>query len=114
MDLVERGGGGGGEGGKEEEEDGVEGEAMCEEEPSHLPLGIAISHLSKTYSSGLPWKRKKVRAVKDLSLNFYEGQITAFLGHNGAGKTTTMYVSFSFSLPLTLNLSNVCHAQVQG
>ena len=29
-------------------------------------------------------------AVNDLSLNLYEGQITAFLGHNGAGKTTTM------------------------
>ncbi len=36
------------------------------------------------------WKRNKVEAVKDLSLNFYEGWISAFLGHNGAGKTTTM------------------------
>ena len=31
-------------------------------------------------------------AVEDLNLNFYEGQITSFLGHNGAGKTTTMWV----------------------
>ena len=31
-------------------------------------------------------------AVEDLNLNFYEGQITSFLGHNGAGKTTTMQV----------------------
>ena len=84
-------------GGDEEEEsvdcdsgDGVSG-ALCEDEPTHLPLGIAVSHLSKTYSSWLPWKRgRKVEAVKDLCLNFYEGQITAFLGHNGAGKTTTM------------------------
>ena len=30
--------------------------------------------------------------MKDLSLNMYEGQITALLGHNGAGKTTTMSV----------------------
>ncbi len=30
--------------------------------------------------------------MEDLSLNFYEGQITSFLGHNGAGKTTTMFV----------------------
>ena len=30
--------------------------------------------------------------MNDLSLNMYEGQITAFLGHNGAGKTTTMSV----------------------
>lgn len=29
-------------------------------------------------------------AVNSISLNMYEGQITALLGHNGAGKTTTM------------------------
>ncbi|NXM65532.1 ABCA1 protein, partial [Serilophus lunatus] len=31
-------------------------------------------------------------AVDGLTLNFYEGQITSFLGHNGAGKTTTMSI----------------------
>ena len=36
-------------------------------------------------------KRRKV-AVDGLSLNMYEGQITALLGHNGAGKTTTMSI----------------------
>ena len=38
-----------------------------------------------------PWQ-KHDPAVKNLSLNFYEGQITALLGHNGAGKTTLMSV----------------------
>ena len=36
-------------------------------------------------------------AVEDLNLNFYEGQITSFLGHNGAGKTTTMWVLIFFN-----------------
>ncbi len=61
---------------------------VCEEEPLGLPLGIAMSHLTKVYSSCR--KRKRVTAIKDLSLNFYEGQITTLLGHNGAGKTTTL------------------------
>ena len=46
-------------------------------------LGVSIKHMHKVYNNG------KV-AVEDLNLNFYEGQITSFLGHNGAGKTTTM------------------------
>lgn len=29
-------------------------------------------------------------ALRGLSLDFYQGHITAFLGHNGAGKTTTL------------------------
>ena len=31
-------------------------------------------------------------ALRDLTLNMYEGQITALLGHNGAGKSTTMSI----------------------
>ena len=55
-----------------------------ESEPSHLPQGVCIDNLTKVYKTG------KKLAVKKLSLNLYEGQITSFLGHNGAGKTTTM------------------------
>ena len=54
-----------------------------EREPLHLHLGVSVQHLHKVYPNG------KV-AIEDLSLNFFEGQITSFLGHNGAGKTTTM------------------------
>ncbi|KAG8455080.1 hypothetical protein GDO86_001341 [Hymenochirus boettgeri] len=61
-------------------------DVCMEEEPSHLPLGVSIEKLVKIYRNG-----KKV-AVDELSLNFYEGQITSFLGHNGAGKTTTMSI----------------------
>uniref|UniRef100_A0A8D2MKQ1 P-type phospholipid transporter n=1 Tax=Zonotrichia albicollis TaxID=44394 RepID=A0A8D2MKQ1_ZONAL len=46
----------------------------------------AVLNLVKVYRDG-----KKV-AVDGLTLNFYEGQITSFLGHNGAGKTTTMSI----------------------
>ncbi|XP_019713776.1 phospholipid-transporting ATPase ABCA1b isoform X1 [Hippocampus comes] len=61
--------------------------AVCvEEEPAHLEPGVYIENLVKVYRHG-----KKV-AVDGLTLGFYEGQITSFLGHNGAGKTTTMSV----------------------
>ncbi|XP_071490342.1 phospholipid-transporting ATPase ABCA1-like [Diadema antillarum] len=57
-----------------------------ESDPTHLPLGVSIRHLVKVYSNG------RKLAVDNLSVNFYEGQITSFLGHNGAGKTTTMSI----------------------
>nr|KAG5700800.1 hypothetical protein BaRGS_035003 [Batillaria attramentaria] len=57
-----------------------------EVEPRDHPVGVAIRNLRKVYSSG------KKLAVDDLTINFYEGQITSFLGHNGAGKTTTMSI----------------------
>lgn len=39
-------------------------------------------------------------ALKDLSLNLYEGQITVLLGHNGAGKSTTLSILSGMCLAL--------------
>ncbi len=69
-------------------DEGESSDLACEEDPTNLPLGISIDNLTKIYRSNC--RRKKVTAIKDLSLNFFEGQITALLGHNGAGKTTTL------------------------
>lgn len=33
---------------------------------------------------------KMRKAVKDLTMNMFESQITVLLGHNGAGKTTSL------------------------
>lgn len=55
-----------------------------EPDPVGLVMGVQIQDLVKVFDgSSRP-------AVNCLNINFYEGQITSFLGHNGAGKTTTM------------------------
>uniref|UniRef100_A0AAX7TTQ3 ABC transporter domain-containing protein n=1 Tax=Astatotilapia calliptera TaxID=8154 RepID=A0AAX7TTQ3_ASTCA len=58
---------------------------FIEEEPAGLVSGIKIKHLAKV-SMG----NKTRQAVRDLTVNMFEGQITVLLGHNGAGKTTTL------------------------
>uniref|UniRef100_A0A3B5M6X4 ABC transporter domain-containing protein n=1 Tax=Xiphophorus couchianus TaxID=32473 RepID=A0A3B5M6X4_9TELE len=67
-------------------EDHPRGMMSLPEEPAHLEPGVYIENLVKVYRHG------KKLAVDGLTLGFYEGQITSFLGHNGAGKTTTMSI----------------------
>ncbi|XP_009634881.2 ATP-binding cassette sub-family A member 12 [Egretta garzetta] len=55
-----------------------------EPEPTDLTLGVSLHGITKLYGSKA--------AVDNLSLNFYEGNITSLLGHNGAGKTTTISI----------------------
>ncbi|XP_032661205.1 glucosylceramide transporter ABCA12 [Chelonoidis abingdonii] len=55
-----------------------------EPEPPNLTVGVSLHGITKTYGSKA--------AVENLSLNFYEENITSLLGHNGAGKTTTISI----------------------
>jgi ABC-2 type transport system ATP-binding protein len=59
---------------------------------------IEIENLSKDYETGF-WKKKKVRALDDLTLSVRGGQIFGFLGGNGAGKTTTIKILMSLLFP---------------
>ncbi|XP_041634758.1 phospholipid-transporting ATPase ABCA1-like isoform X2 [Cheilinus undulatus] len=60
--------------------------AYLEKPPPNVKPGVSIRNLVKIYKTG------KKLAVDGLSVDFYENQITSFLGHNGAGKTTTMSI----------------------
>uniref|UniRef100_A0A8D1IGB3 ABC transporter domain-containing protein n=1 Tax=Sus scrofa TaxID=9823 RepID=A0A8D1IGB3_PIG len=59
-----------------------------EAEPPDLVAGIQIKHMCKEFRV----KNTIKTAVKDLSLNLFEGQITVLVGHNGAGKSTTLSI----------------------
>ncbi|XP_042106386.1 phospholipid-transporting ATPase ABCA7 isoform X10 [Ovis aries] len=59
---------------------------LVEEAPPGLLPGVSIRGLEKRFPGN------SQPALCGLSLDFYQGHITAFLGHNGAGKTTTMSI----------------------
>ena len=61
---------------------------------------IEISNLTKDYEVGF-FRKRKVRALDDLSLSIEGGQIFGFLGANGAGKTTTLKLLMRLIFPTT-------------
>ncbi|XP_075472553.1 retinal-specific phospholipid-transporting ATPase ABCA4 isoform X2 [Ascaphus truei] len=60
--------------------------SFFEPEPPGMIPGVCVQNLVKVY------KNTCKPAVDRMSITFYEGQITAFLGHNGAGKTTVLSI----------------------
>ncbi len=58
---------------------------------------IEIRNLSKIYRDF--WGRKKVMAVKSLSLDVQRGEVFGLLGPNGSGKTTTMKMLLGLLFP---------------
>ncbi|XP_023369620.1 ATP-binding cassette sub-family A member 3-like [Otolemur garnettii] len=84
-----------------------------EAEPTDLVPGIQIQNLCKVFRVN---NENKV-AIKDLSLNLYEGQITVLLGHNGAGKSTTLSILSGLYPPTSgkayINGYNISRQMVQ-
>ncbi len=58
---------------------------------------IAIRNLSKVFP--IPFKRERVVAVRDLSLEVAPGQVYGLLGPNGSGKSTTMKIVLGLISP---------------
>lgn len=63
-----------------------------------MEYAIEINGLTKDYETGF-LRKKKVRALDDLTLNVKPGQIFGFLGGNGAGKTTTIKTLMRLQFP---------------
>lgn len=82
-------------------EESVGGDNFPNVEPPHSSFvgkeAFQLRDVSKTYQS---WgSKEKVEAVKGISLDIYEGQITALLGRNGAGKSSLINVMTGLTLP---------------
>ncbi len=65
---------------------------------------IKVEHLSKTFVSkerkrGQRKRKKEVRALTDVSLDIYDGEVFGLLGPNGAGKTTLIKCLTTLLLP---------------
>lgn len=61
-----------------------------------METAICFENLSKTFGRR---KKRRVEAVKALSLEIAAGQVYGFLGPNGAGKTTTIRMALDLITP---------------
>ncbi|XP_078506456.1 retinal-specific phospholipid-transporting ATPase ABCA4 [Lissotriton helveticus] len=71
---------------KDKDEETNKGNPFFEPEPPGMIAGVRVEDLVKVFPNTYK------AAVDRMNITFYEGQITAFLGHNGAGKTTTLSI----------------------
>lgn len=62
-----------------------------------MPI-IQLDNISKTYTSGLFFKKKK-QALTNVSLSINKGEILGIIGLNGAGKSSTIRILMGFSTP---------------
>lgn len=58
---------------------------------------VETRNLSKVYRDF--WGRQKVRALKSLDLEVYQGEVFGLLGPNGSGKTTTIKLLLGLLFP---------------
>ena len=62
-----------------------------------MPGVLDYTRVTKDY--GLPWSRRRLRALDNFSLSLERGEIFGFLGPNGAGKTTAIHLALGFMRP---------------
>ncbi len=62
-----------------------------------MPGVLDFSNVTKDY--GIPWSRRRIRALEGFTLSLERGEIFGFLGRNGAGKTTAIHLALGFMRP---------------
>ena len=69
----------------------ISNESICSSSTDNEQLIVQIKSLTKYYSSTNRY------VLRDVSLNFYQNQITALLGPNGAGRFSSLSIQISFA-----------------
>jgi ABC-2 type transport system ATP-binding protein len=64
-----------------------------------IAMAGVLDYESVTKDYGVPWSRRRVRALDGFSLSLERGEIFGFLGPNGAGKTTAIHLALGFMRP---------------
>jgi len=62
-----------------------------------MGVAVSIKNLHKVFP--VPWKRERLVAVRNLSLEVQEGEVFGLLGPNGCGKSTTLKVLLGLVTP---------------
>jgi ABC-2 type transport system ATP-binding protein len=53
---------------------------------------LAVDGVTKAFSSGPPWHRRRVEVLRGVSLDVRPGELVGLVGENGSGKSTLMQI----------------------
>jgi len=53
---------------------------------------LAIEDITKSFSTGPPWRRRRLEVLRGASLQVLPGELVGLVGENGSGKSTLMQI----------------------
>jgi ABC-type glutathione transport system ATPase component len=60
---------------------------------------LELEDVTVTFTTGPPWRRRCVHAMRDVSFQLADGEILGLVGESGSGKTTTSMVALGLRNP---------------
>jgi len=60
---------------------------------------LELEIVTVTFTTGPPWRRRRMDAMRDVSLELADGEILGVVGESGSGKTTTSMVALGLRTP---------------